>query len=246
MIPREVKMKCYINQSLSHRIKRFTSYTSQFFLRSSFLMLVLVNTLSLNLFASVLNVQLGSTSSQVFSSDMCKALIKAVREGNIDTVSTLCNDLKVSKVHINSCVDEERWGVLHYACSLDRDKAKVMCELLLKQGADVNVVNNPSKHTPLHIASNENNAEVCELLLTNGANLEAQDRRGETPLHIAARYGRLESCIVLLKHGANKEARNEGGLTPLDNAVKDWHTEVSDLLSNKKKPMRWLNFRTER
>ena len=40
--------------------------------------------------------------------------------------------------------------------------------------------------TPLHYAAQKGHKEIIELLITNGADLNAKTGRGTTPLHLAA------------------------------------------------------------
>ena len=43
--------------------------------------------------------------------------------------------------------------------------------------------------TPLHIACRYNSADVVQLLVASGADLNATDAKGKTPLHYATRRG---------------------------------------------------------
>ena len=63
--------------------------------------------------------------------------------------------------------------------------------------------------TPLHEAAYHGQTEVLELLLKQGADINAKDRFGKTPLHWAAKNGKTEVVELLLKNGADihKESR---------------------------------------
>jgi hypothetical protein len=56
--------------------------------------------------------------------------------------------------------------------------------------------------TPLHLAASGGHVEILELLLDEGAHVDAQDIDGETPLHYAVMAGQVEAVAVLLSHGA--------------------------------------------
>ncbi|MBT6450968.1 MAG: ankyrin repeat domain-containing protein, partial [Verrucomicrobiales bacterium] len=69
---------------------------------------------------------------------------------------------------------------------------KVVAELLIDKGADVNAAGGLFGSTPLHKAAEEGRKEVVELLISKGADLEANRYFGKTPLHWAAYKGHKE------------------------------------------------------
>jgi ankyrin repeat protein len=108
---------------------------------------------------------------------------------------------------------------------------------LIRAGADVNPQNSDGE-SPLHIAASYGLAQVVELLIGNGAEIdvgvghglqdeessEADDEddyreppinSGQTPLHLAAMRGHEEVVRILLDHGAEINARDDGDNTPL-------------------------------
>ncbi|XP_066287547.1 ankyrin repeat domain-containing protein 1-like [Branchiostoma lanceolatum] len=85
--------------------------------------------------------------------------------------------------------------------------------------------------TPLHLASMSGHAEVAELLIQHGDNLEAKDLAGQcTPLHIAAMYDHTWTCEVLIRSGANIMSRNSDLNTPLHEAAERGNTGICELL----------------
>jgi uncharacterized protein len=58
-------------------------------------------------------------------------------------------------------------------------------------------------------------SQAMELLLANGAGLEARDVDGATPLIRAAESGNTDVVKLLLERGANVEARDKDGHTAL-------------------------------
>jgi ankyrin repeat protein len=81
--------------------------------------------------------------------------------------------------------------------------------------------------TPLHWAAIKGHIEVVELLLANGAAVNAKDRHGDTPLHAAAEGGRYDAAALLLAKGAEVNMRDIEGITPLSMAIS---VAVVDLL----------------
>ena len=55
---------------------------------------------------------------------------------------------------------------------------------------------------------------TIETLLLHGADVHAQDRKGDTCLHYANAWGNLKAMRVLIQNGADPLARNHGGWTP--------------------------------
>ena len=66
----------------------------------------------------------------------------------------------------------------------------------------------------MHRAALWNARETAELLVAQGADIEATDNGGDTPLHEAARGNARETAEFLLAKGADIEATDNGGNTP--------------------------------
>lgn len=102
---------------------------------------------------------------------------------------------------------------------------------LLASGADVNTTT-PEGITPLHVAALNNKLSAVELLLTNGAKIDAQDTQyGATPLHLVAHLGHKKVAELLLKHGASLGLKDKNGRTPIDSAKGNGQRHLLDILS---------------
>ena len=85
--------------------------------------------------------------------------------------------------------------------------------------------------TPLILASTAGHSEVVEILIDNGADIEAQsERTKDTPLSLACSGGRYEVVEILLRLGANKEHRNVSDYTPLSLAASGGYVNIIKLL----------------
>lgn len=83
---------------------------------------------------------------------------------------------------------------------------------------------NPGKFscTPLHLAAEHNHTKCAELLLDDGAFVDAlrgEDTR-QTALHLACASGYLEVTKLLLSRKADVNQKNKQGQTPLHFACK--------------------------
>lgn len=88
--------------------------------------------------------------------------------------------------------------------------------VLLKYGADVNYMDNDLL-TPMYYARSR---QVAELLLTNGAKVNAENPEGTTPLHVAAEFCYLGLIQVLVEFGADI---NGNGITSAEQLC-SWST----------------------
>ncbi len=73
--------------------------------------------------------------------------------------------------------------------------------------------------TPLHYAAGWGHKEIVELLIAEGADVNAMNGAGQTPLHFAAQEGQKEIVELLIAKGADVNAKTNNGTTPLDRAT---------------------------
>jgi len=113
---------------------------------------------------------------------------------------------------------------LFQAC---RENHITIVELLLENGAGVNSPFPNSRENPLTLCAEKGHHELVELLLTKGALLDCQTKKGCTPMFLSCKEGHLEISKVLLKKGANVETADCRGNTPIMAAFKNGHVSVS-------------------
>jgi ankyrin repeat protein len=105
-------------------------------------------------------------------------------------------------------------------------------EILIAHGAKIESVF--AGRTPLHVATTFAKFEIAELLLANGADVNAQESFGLTPLHRAAIWPRKDLIELLLKNGANVDMKDEFGHTPLDIVLQCQSNEGLDIEERRK------------
>lgn len=88
----------------------------------------------------------------------------------------------------------------------------------------------PAGITALHEAAMHDHAQVSDLLLAYGANINTRTGGGMTPLHGAVIYRCHASAAILLAHGADAELPMHNGLTALHLAAMNGDMEMARLL----------------
>ena len=87
-----------------------------------------------------------------------------------------------------------------------------VAKLLIAHGADVE----GGGSSPLSSAGvNGDFVEMAQVLVENGANVNARNSQGSTPLHPACSRGNKKVVKYLLSKGADANAKDENGTTPL-------------------------------
>jgi hypothetical protein len=94
----------------------------------------------------------------------------------------------------------------------------------LAAGTDVNAKDDERGQTPLEYAAITGRKELVELLIANGADVNALDKHGRTHLHAAAVHGQKEIAELLIAGGADVNAlvavpKYKRNYTPLDLAI---------------------------
>lgn len=114
-----------------------------------------------------------------------------------------------------------------------------MARKLLVQGANLEAKDGWREQTPLFVAIENQDAEMAELLLDFGADVNAQlpshyGREsmfgGEVPLHRAVYLGSAKLVKLLLSHGADPDIADAKGLSPLEVAKRRDQTHLVHLM----------------
>jgi ankyrin repeat protein len=91
--------------------------------------------------------------------------------------------------------------------------------LLISCNTDVNERDDDFGYTPLHCA--DKHPEIMQVLINNGANVNAKCNDGNTPLHLASYNVQVQPVKVLIQNGADMFIKNNFGRTPQDIARKE-------------------------
>jgi ankyrin repeat protein len=140
------------------------------------------------------------------------ALEFASYKGHLEIVKVLvANDANVNNINA--------LGFTAFMLSAQNGHLDI-CRMLIKAGAKVDVHDRGT--TPLHLASIHGNTETVNLLIDEGANINARNHKGITALQLASLNGNIEIVKLLIKRGAdinlsdNKDnAALEMALSPL-------------------------------
>jgi uncharacterized protein len=106
--------------------------------------------------------------------------------------------------------------------------ASVQAEL--DKGVDVNTKDDLRGTTPLIWATTMGHEEIAELLLANGADVNAKNYGREGALNNATRGGYIEIVELLIASDAVINTKDYEEKTPLDRAIQYNHTKIADLL----------------
>ncbi len=151
--------------------------------------------------------------------------------------------LKKIKCNINAPqkIKEKNVHPLTHACYLNNKK---MVDYLIKNGADINVVDDYG--SPLHASiinpmeTAENSCALLRQLIELGIDVNYKDKNNLTPLMLASNSNNLEAMQVLIENGAYIDCEDNYCQTPLmlacrrPNACQGKNKEKFELLMKKK------------
>ena len=139
--------------------------------------------------ADLLRKHGGKTSKEL--KGVKESIQDAVKAANIEAVK----EFLAEGVDVNA-EDEHGNRPLYIAVEYGR---KEIVELLIANGADLNVKGDTYSDTPLNIAASYGHKEIAKILIVKGADVNARDWEGNTPLDKAKRHPELAD--LLRKHG---------------------------------------------
>lgn len=193
----------------------------------------------------VLNID-GITCLHMASSKGAIAIVKRLLDSQMDVdilstygetplhfaCSTGCEEVVRLLLHHGANANmETNTGVTPLLKAISGDHKEVVKVLLTIGVSDVfvSVDDNGSNISCLHLAAVRKNEEIVQLLLTHGADPNAEIDNNWTALHFAAHSGSTGIAKLLLVNGANVNQQGKGG-PPLHRAVVSEQEVVARLL----------------
>ncbi len=151
---------------------------------------------------------------------------KAIKSGDDEKVMHFLN---AGKDRINKYYFGDRITLLSESI---RHKRADLVKYLLENGADADM--SVQNMTPLMLAIQVGEQEIINLLIKDGANINALNKQRRTPLFYCAKYGDKEIAEFLIKNGANAQMKDKKGRTPAQYAFECDNKQVAIYLKNLK------------
>jgi ankyrin repeat protein len=148
-----------------------------------------------------------------------EALVKAVRANRADVVK----DLLVQGVNPNDEWRDSTMTALLWA--IEGDSTEIV-RLLLDKEANPEYRPQGFERTPLMAAAWRGNVEMCDMLMTHGADINQRGNNGATPMMMAVCGNDLDDCnldvaVFLVEKGADVLMQNNEGASALSYVEED-------------------------
>jgi len=128
--------------------------------------------------------------------------------------STIMSKGKASTIEDPIESDQPTNGFDAYLLSLVTEESLESFTKLINDYPQTCIQADPRGMTPLHWAADRGATDRIQVLLDNGAPINARDDNGETPLHLAVIAGHIEAVELLLSRGADQNIKNHDSETP--------------------------------
>lgn len=141
-------------------------------------------------------------------------LLYAVNSSDRDTVARLI--YHYDYINELDTIDENGSTLIHLA--VKRNDISMVNQLLQYQRINLDRIEKRAigGYSALHHACLQNNQQMTQLLLENGANpsIQSDSELGDSPLHLCCRMGFTATAAMLLRFGANATLKDNFGNNP--------------------------------
>jgi ankyrin repeat protein len=158
----------------------------------------------------------------VVKTDKSDALSDAVDAGNYDMAKFLLDN--GMDVNSHQRFDDGSMIIIPWDNATSHGYFNII-KLLLEYGADID-----GGHDPMIVTYAQGSERITKYLIDNGADVSAQNRKGNTALHVAALNHRTANAKALLAADADPSIKNDEGKTALDIAKAEGADEIVKLL----------------
>lgn len=153
------------------------------------------------------------------------ALHLAAHTGDETILRVVLGMLGESYAHLVNCSDFSGQYPVHLAVKKDGEHC---LKLLVEAGAKINMPEQKSGYTALHLAVRDNLLKVaCNLITELKADVNACTYGSNSPLHLAASQGSPHLCSMLIAAGADKRLENDEPLF-LSSSSSDEESETNN------------------
>lgn len=166
------------------------------------------------------------SNGDYIGSEIFSKAVAAIRKNQREEFDTLISDEL-----INYRTKDDQWNWLHLALLGINPPSVQIVRHLIARGVDINSRDRKG-YSPLHLAARCKRAPLVEVLIDNGADVEAQRAPGMTPIRetILAKPFDIESIRVFIKSGADVNTAPPGGKSVIELAALLSHGVDSNLI----------------
>ena len=111
------------------------------------------------------------------------------------------------------------------------DKTELL-PMLLDKGVDLEQRDDAGNTALLTATDSQSYKGIVKELVRAGADVNAENKKGDTALHLALKWGDQESSIFLIKKGADYNHANNAGVTPAQLAAEKGYDTVLELMTD--------------